>query len=120
MDTFSFIESRAGSGEQPWHFDAPLPVLSGAPSVGLVAVVPLVDVSPSNGATEFLLGSHWQMADRRFWLSAEDHEAFPKLQPKLKLGGLALFDLGIRHRGRANLQGQRKILYMSYVQAASH
>ncbi|CAK8996412.1 unnamed protein product [Durusdinium trenchii] len=118
LDTFSFIESRPGSTDQPWHFDVPLPDfgLKGvAPSVGLVSVVPLVNVMPTNGATEFLPGSHCQAADRRFWMDAETKSVL-RLQPSLTVGSLALFDLGLRHRGAANSgDSSRTILYMSYV-----
>ena len=146
LDTFSFIESQPGSLDQPWHFDVPLPDfgLKGlAPSaawlqggwltkwgcvglwvsmdekmskVGLVSVVPLVDVMPTNGATEFLPGSHYQTADRRYWIDAETRSSVLHLQPSLAVGSLALFDLGLRHRGTANsAQRSRTILYMSYV-----
>ena len=38
------------------------------------------------------------------------------LQPSMGVGSLALFDLGLRHRGRGNFHDiSRTILYMSYV-----
>ena len=82
----------------------------------MVSVVPLVNVTRTNGATEFLPGSHWPTADRRFWMDAEARPEVVRIQPSMSLGSLALFDLGLRHRGRANLdEKSRTILYMSYV-----
>lgn len=118
LDTFSFIESSPGSRDQPWHVDTPGPS-DHTPAFGLVAVVPLVDVGVENGATEFLTGSHVTMVDPHFWAEAGDEgasDATPRLQFPAIRGDLALFDLRLRHRGRANLaSAARPVLYMSYV-----
>lgn len=81
-----------------------------------MSVVPLVNVTARNGATEFLPGSHRPTADRRYWIDAETRSDVLRLQPSMGVGSLALFDLGLRHRGRGNFHDfSRTILYMSYV-----
>jgi len=128
LDTFSYIESSPGSLDQDWHSDAPTPATPGAhaPPVGLVAVVPLVDVGEANGATEFLAGSHVDVGDERFWMEDEGSDggacnATPHLQVAARAGSVVLFDLRLRHRGRANRgAASRPVLYMSYVKEWFH
>lgn len=125
LDTFSAIESMPGSYDQDWHVDAPTPSgrddNPGSPAVGLVAVVPLVDVSGENGATSFLAGSHVDMGDEWFWIGPEDGDGASHVSPRLTFslqrGAVVLFDLRLRHRGGSNKAvAPRSILYMSFVQ----
>ena len=76
--------------------------------VGLVSAGPLVIVASRNGTTDFLPGSHWPIADRRFWMDAET-----RAHPTFHAGSnLPLFDLGVSHCG---CDASPTILYISYV-----
>lgn len=121
LDTFSCITSFPGSMDQAWHSDVPTPKTGRchAPPVGLVAVAPLVEATARSGATEFLAGSHVHVGDDRFWMddAGGATEATPHLQLRTSPGSLVLFDIRLRHRGRANRgDADRPVLYMSYVQ----
>lgn len=109
LDTFSYIESLPGSIDQNWHVDAPVPERQQPP--GIVAVLPLVPVNESNGATEFLLGSH--VGEARVW----EHRDQPALQLSAEPGDAVLFDARVRHRGRANVAGARPVIYASFVRS---
>ncbi len=94
LDTFSYVQSLPGANMQPWHRDVEAlhrrscdgdggrsigtadmihihddrAAFPWTPAHGFVAVVPLVPVTPENGPTEFLAGSHVPAADAEsFW-----------------------------------------------------
>lgn len=130
LDTFSCIDSSPGSKDQAWHNDVPTPTENGCqqPPVGLVSVIPLVEVDARNGATEFLAGSHVKLGGDRFWMGPEEDDGraeengggastrTPHLQIPANRGAVILFDIRLRHRGRANhANASRPVLYISYV-----
>ena len=95
------------------------------PPHGLVAVVPLADFTPRHGPTEFLVGSHVQLGDGKFWCGGDFRRAcatsgvrdgVPKVYFASRKGSVVLFDMRLRHRGGANTleSGSRALLYMSY------
>ena len=135
LDTFSYIHAKPGSRAQAWHIDVPAlfepksalrdgdaAALRHLPPPGVVAVVPLLDLLPSHGPTEFLTGSHVQRG-AKFWSGAGDrgvNGVTPTISVAARRGSVVLFDLRLRHRGGANAHagGQhRAVLYMSYVQS---
>ena len=77
-----------------------------------MSAVPLVIVASRNGTTDFLPGSHWPIADRRFWMDAETRADIVHIQPSMPVGSLALFDLGVSHCG---CDASPTILYIGYV-----
>lgn len=109
-----------------------------SPAHGIVAVVPLVDMTAENGPTEFLTGSHaaafpsgdafWEKtgepggaADGGGGAAAGVCEKTPTLTFPADAGSVVLFDLRLRHRGTANRgRAARPILYMSYVRSWFH
>ena len=88
------------------------------PPHGVVVVVPLVNLSDVNGATQFLAGSHLIEGN----LAQEDLKSLDAASTgrivtlSAQRSSVILFDLRTRHRGGANTGGAaRPILYMSYV-----
>ena len=92
------------------------------PAPGLVAVVPLVDVSAAvNGPTEFLMGSH-VVSDGRWDTDAasgevEDASVRPlHLRLDAQAGSAVFFDLRLRHRGGGNpSDAVRPVLYLGFT-----
>lgn len=137
VDTHSYVHAEPGSPQQPWHRDVDFlygaeletsvgQALAHHNTHGVVAVVPLVDLEASNGATEFVLGSHvhpsvlGQRLD--LWdgeLGTAHWEGKPLLSRTKILvprGSVVLFDLRITHRGGPNhSESPRSVLYTSYV-----
>jgi hypothetical protein len=135
LDTFSYIHAKAGSRAQEWHIDVPAlfepkaalrdgsaaaAALRHLPPPGVVAVVPLLDLEPRHGPTEFLAGSHVERG-AQFWSGPGDrgvNGATPTISVAARRGSVVLFDLRLRHRGGANAHTtDRAVLYMSYVQS---
>ena len=132
VDTLSTIVSLPGCPPGHWHADIDDPrdaawsLVGGArhaPPPGLVAVVPLVNMSRSNGPTEFLLGSHVAriMGEDHWWQQAQ--AAGDPMVRSLELAldvnqrDVVLFDVRLRHRGGANRSpSPRPILYVGYNQ----
>mmetsp|Transcript_38847 Transcript_38847/g.91420 ORF Transcript_38847/g.91420 Transcript_38847/m.91420 type:complete len:506 (-) Transcript_38847:41-1558(-) len=126
LDTFSMIHSDVGSPTQAWHEDVPVPqVRSGSaePAVGLVVVVPLVNITRQNGATSFVMGSHVDLGER-YWVEAAGvgadagaADVTSHITLEADVGSIVLFNLRMRHCGGGNRGTEpRPILYMSYVQ----
>lgn len=128
IDTFSQVTALPGAPDQPWHKDVDVlfkePNAAGFghhPAVGLVAVVPLVNITEEIGPTEFLAGSHL-FGDDAYWEAAQQSnndtiQTMPLfLRPLPSLGSVLFFDLRARHHGTRN-QGAmpRSILYLSFV-----
>ena len=107
--------SFPGSATQPWHSDGPhirgsdvpragsdLPFVS--PPHALNVFVPLVDLTPNNGPTEYVPGSHFDY----------DVKA-PHVIPSLRKGTALLFDYRLKHRGLGNSSTEeRPLLYITY------
>jgi ectoine hydroxylase-related dioxygenase (phytanoyl-CoA dioxygenase family) len=149
IDTYSAIVSLPSSPNQLWHQDVdPLFVSHGdmltsanndplfnLPPAGIVAIVPLCDVSASNGPTEFAAGTHFSNIApwKKMWLEWNSkilessdpgsYDDMTSLEPKVPLLSLSLspssvilFDNRLVHRGRRNKSTQsRAIVYMSYL-----
>ena len=130
LDTFSHVDSLPGAGMQQWHGDVdPIFKRTGSrtsmeeqfstPTMGLVVIVPVVDVDAHNGPTEFATGSHMNLGID-YWPSAVESEVppTPHLAIPAKRGDIVLFDLRTYHRGTPNRSNKvRPIIYMSYVHA---
>ena len=137
VDTHSYVHAEPGSPQQPWHRDVDFlygaeaeatgsQTLAHHTTHGVVAVVPLVDLEASNGATEFILGSHVHPSvlgqGLDLWdgeLGTAHWEGKPLLSHTKILvprGSVVLFDLRITHRGGPNhSESPRSVLYTSYV-----
>jgi ectoine hydroxylase-related dioxygenase (phytanoyl-CoA dioxygenase family) len=87
LDTFTYILSLPGAGAQPWHGDVDdlfhktspyekdfrppsqnntfprQPHEPHLPPFGMVAIVPLANTTKQNGATTFLMGSHYNLGN---------------------------------------------------------
>ena len=133
LDTFTAISAVPGSPDQPWHCDVDPLWLPGAPWTGaggggeqgrllpphgVVAVIPLLNVSRALGPTEFAAGSHVQDGPPAGWWKARDSRPpAGVLAPLASVGDVVLFDLRVRHRGSANRANHtRPLLYVSYTQ----
>ena len=109
---------------QVWHRDGPsLWMNVEHPTHCLNLFVPLCDVTPENGATEFVPTTH---QDSNFEKLAPDvvktaesdvfalHESVAK--PSVPAGGFVMFDIRTMHRGGANLSAKnRDILYLTFA-----
>ena len=131
VDTLSAVISLPRCLSGHWHADLDDPrdaaaALVGdsrpAPPPGLVAVVPLVNLTRRSGPTEFLLGSHVKgPVGEQDWWGARQTAGDPRVtQLELVLtaeeGTVVLFDMRMRHRGGANRSPEpRPILYVGYV-----
>ena len=70
--------------------------------------MPLVELTPDNGSTEFVQGSH-----RLTYAEAEDK---PHLQFRMAPGSAIIFDGRIFHRGRRNKSSESMpVLYQVYT-----
>ena len=132
LDTFSYIQSEAGSSVQKWHTDMGPLIDDGLvessyvlPAYGLVMIVPLIDLDNSNGPTEFMPGSHLSPTAMKggggsYWHDAETGKGNTKAATvalNIPAGSALLFDIRTTHRGGANASPTaRPILYASYFQ----
>ena len=133
IDTLSAVVSLPGCPISHWHADLDDPrdaawALVGdealhAPPPGLVAVVPLVNLSRANGPTEFVLGSHvrLRLGGEEDWWARMTERRHPSTRPleaalTANVGAAILFDLRIRHRGGPNRSPEaRPIMYVGYT-----
>lgn len=106
VDRLGGLAAHAGSCNQPWHSDGDH--LSELRHFGPHCVnvfVPLVDLTPANGPTEFVPRSHTGWA--------------VDTKPDVRLvnaGGFILFDYRLKHRGLANTSGEpRPLVYITYA-----
>ncbi|VEU35677.1 unnamed protein product [Pseudo-nitzschia multistriata] len=100
----------------PWHRDVYLLFDDETVDVGLphpyyfTVLIPLVETSAENGATEFLLGSHRQTCGEALQRSGNS------FQPRIQPGSVVVFDGRICHRGRGNnTREDRTVLYMVWT-----
>jgi ectoine hydroxylase-related dioxygenase (phytanoyl-CoA dioxygenase family) len=136
LDTHSYVHSEPGSRHQPWHRDvdylhaaasasATATAAQQTPAHGVVSVVPLVDLDGTNGATEFVVGSHLHPSaidkPAEFWNNLggggdADSELLVTAQFLVPRGSALLFDLRTTHRGGPNASpSPRAVMYSSYV-----
>ena len=107
---FGCMLSFPGSATQPWHSDGPHVLSHGderfvAPLHALNVFVPLVDLTPSNGPTDYVPTSHM------------DYDAKTGSKtPSFKAGSALLFDYRLKHRGLGNTGDEpRPLLYITYA-----
>jgi hypothetical protein len=117
IDTFSHVTSQAGSTDQAWHGDVSFLFTrthlsskdhrAHLPPHGVVVVVPLVDLNDVTGPTEYCMGSHVNLGID-YW-DAHCTDPASRLTPvgpvAAKTGGIIIFDVRIRHRGK--VRGKR-------------
>lgn len=113
-DDGDFSRPRSHTQPQGWHRDVevlwPYSAVGGPlPPYCVNIFVPLVDIDCSNGATEFLPGSHLLDVEA-------DADLSGKVQPRVPAGTAMLFDCRLSHRGGANYsRGDRTVLYFAYA-----
>ncbi len=110
------IHNTVGSEDQYWHRDTD--TLSNTNTDGkqmvllddfyFTCLVPItVPISMSNGATEFIQGSHRK--------AATEFSKLPAAQAEVPLGSALLFNGKANHRGKANRSAQdRPVIYTVY------
>ena len=105
------VSSEPGAPEQHFHADGR--------SFGIFNVfVPVKDVQPTDGPTEFIHGSHAWDHDAAYVTTTErkSQAAAPRFQPHiLKAGSMLVYDYRVMHRGGANESKTRRALaYVMY------
>ena len=105
------VSSEPGAPEQHFHAD-------GRPFGIFNVFVPVKDVHPTDGPTEFIHGSHEWDHDAAYVTSTErkSQDAAPRYQPHvLKAGSMLVYDYRVMHRGGANESTTRRALaYIMY------
>jgi hypothetical protein len=104
--------SLPGAVTQNYHQDGPhLTMQYQKPCHAVNVFIPLVDLKPESGPTEFCLGSHI--------LGQEDYKDEFLETPLVKAGTPVIFDYRLGHMGLANSSGSpRPIVYCTYAAAA--
>ncbi len=126
LDTYSTVVSFPGAPDGGWHADVEDPYAfhgisrgrSHPPPPGVVAIVPLVGVDETSGATAFRLGSHVRVDGGMWDRVGEEIDEATELDVRLHagVGTVVLFDLRVLHRGTANRSpANRPILYLGYT-----
>lgn len=94
---------------QAWHRDSPRESAASAYAdpYAVVVYIPLVDMYPDNGATEFLLGSHRDGTDAAHLRTAEPPEARLVSTSGLRAGDVVIFDCRTCHRGLLHTSPRR-------------
>jgi ectoine hydroxylase-related dioxygenase (phytanoyl-CoA dioxygenase family) len=128
LDTFSYVTSLAGAPDMHWHNDvSPLfktepGEAKHQPAQGIVMVLPTVDMTRTNGPTEFMVGSHVHYTEKfggaaaDFWQKHDFEPLVPHAAIPADIGTVVLFDVRIRHRGTANRSRKRRsIMYIGYM-----
>ena len=112
IDSVIVVAALPGAELQHLHRDHPelFPeapeLLKAVPPYGLVAAIPLVDLTEETGTTKVHAGSH---------RGVPEDEASAEL-PYLSRGDCLLFDYRLRHQGTANAGArQRPVIYISYT-----
>ena len=108
LEKAGLLVSHPGAEAQRWHMDTPhlFTVGSHLPPHSLSVFVPLVDLIPANGPTEFHLGTH-QKANL---VSKQRH-----VKACCSAGSLVMYDVRIMHRGGPNgSEAERPVVYMTF------
>lgn len=111
----SLIISMPGTTDQAWHADGPhMSVTEHLPAHCLNVFIPMIDITPLEGPTEFRPASHYMTRDLKnlFLLAALKKELLPNQKPLLKKGSALLFDYRILHRGTANRTAYPRPVYV--------
>eukprot|EP00051_Salpingoeca_urceolata_P004766 m.67550 g.67550 ORF g.67550 m.67550 type:complete len:493 (-) comp13835_c0_seq2:627-2105(-) len=100
--------SMPGSVTQPWHSDGDhINRRTHLPPHALNLFLPLVNITPTNGGTELVPGTHIQGA-----YDLEDGN----VTPLLRSGQCLLFDFRLKHRGLGNKSLRpRPVMYLTYA-----
>ena len=108
LEKAGLLVSHHGAEPQRWHMDTPHLFACGThlPPHSLSVFVPLVDLTPANGPTEFQLGTHVRanlVAKQR-----RAHAACP-------VGSLVAYDPRLMHRGGPNQShAERPMVYLTF------
>jgi hypothetical protein len=89
----SLIISMPGTTDQVWHADGPhMSITEHLPAHCLNVFIPMVDITPDEGPTEFRPASHYMTRDLKnlFLLAALKKELLPNQKPLLKKGSALL------------------------------
>lgn len=108
------IVATNGCEGQAWHSDGPhLDLDTHLPCHCLNLFVPLVDISQGSG-TEVRPGSHFVTRDLKklFFIARARKLIGPPLAPSLALGDCLIFDYRTLHRGRPNLTGADRPVFV--------
>lgn len=148
LDTFSHVDAMPKATYQAWHRDIdPLfknqlqGELKHHPPMGVVVIVPIINIDKINGPTEFIPGSHvnlpWNQLNNnennvvskkkngknkksknKKGSQAVENDVQSNIMIESKKGDCIIFDLRIKHRGTPNKsEVVRPIIYLSYVNA---
>ena len=132
LDTFSYIHSEPKTAAQRWHSDL-RPLFSrgtqeglrggASPAHGIVQVTPLVDVDDTNGATQFVCGSHLveaALTDEEL-KQLDESSSDRVVSLPMRRTSVVFFDIRLRHRGGPHMGAQpRPILYSSFGKNNAH
>ena len=108
LEKAGMLVSHPGAEAQRWHMDTPHLFTVGAhlPPHSLSVFVPLVDLTPANGPTEFQLGTHVKanlVAPQRHALAC------------CPAGSLVVYDIRVMHRGGPNVSdAKRPVVYLTF------
>ncbi|MCA9636404.1 MAG: phytanoyl-CoA dioxygenase family protein [Myxococcales bacterium] len=118
------LMTMGGAKEQPWHTDGEHlfgPEVGILPPHCLNVFIPLVDITPEIGGTEFCPGSHFLTAGiPEIYEQSQDHVRRigwhgRRLPATIPAGAVLLFDYRLLHRGLANQTDRtRPILYLTF------
>lgn len=113
------VISHGGAGAQESHRDSNflfggLDMEIGLPPFAMTLLIPLVDVTPDMGPTEFWPGSHLNRDE------AAACAGLPERAP-VKAGSVVFLDSRVMHRGGANVSGPvRPTIYFSFHRGWYH
>ncbi|KAJ1445853.1 hypothetical protein M885DRAFT_492254 [Pelagophyceae sp. CCMP2097] len=111
------VVSAPGTAVQRWHADGaalfPETGFCSLPVHALTVFLPLVDVGPRQGPTQFIPGTHRGTAVVLCDGDAVTHA--PAAEPLLRTGDAVIFDYRLVHRGGANSSDEdRPMLYCAF------
>lgn len=107
VETAGSVLAEPGAVAQRWHQDVPHLFTTGThlPVHFLAAFVPLCEITPANGPTEFRIGSH---------VKANVVRSPEELALACPVGSLVLFDGRVFHRGGRNSSStEREVLFLN-------
>jgi hypothetical protein len=117
LGSYVAVTSMPGAKAQRLHADqeglfGDTSLDAGVPAYSVTLVIPLVDLNPTTGSTQFFPGSHRDAA------LAGTVDTADGIAPDLAPGDAILFDSRISHGGMANRsKAPRPILYCTYHRA---
>ena len=108
LEKAGLLVSHPGAEPQRWHMDTPHLFSVGAhlPPHSLSVFVPLVDLVPSNGPTEFQLATH-----------IKANLVLPQRHASAccPAGSIVIYDIRVMHRGGPNTStAERPVVYLTF------